>query len=641
VFEGLDAVPWGELRQAYGTAGEVPEHLRSIGSGDPAKALGALDKGLWHQGTVYPATAAAVPYLAELTAVPDAAVRAGLLDLLRRIGTGRAADDEVTARCRAGVLAGSDAYLAGLDDPDRAVRAYAAYLLGDLHERAGALTPAMLDRLAVEEDPTVRASLILALGELASRAQPHLPAVPAALTPLLDAAAPDERAAAAVALRWQRDRVAQPEGVMPVLFDSLGRDLPVLDDLPVVDDDTFGFISAALGTDLGESLPYLVEALRSPSWQTRDSAVSRGSELMATWRHAPPVVVPVLLPVLADRTARVRAHAADVLNHNSGASLALAADALAGVLADVVTRVDLDRVTARPARHPKEPDERLVAASVEGLAAAGDARAVEPAGRLLRSNAVALDWRVALEGLRGHAAVVLPAVRDVLRARTNRTGLFDGVAAWGHDAAPVVPELLALVRNGSAEAMRTLLALTTPERPYAGQVVAALTERLTPDAPGSWRVFAADHHRLTGDPVPALAALLPGLREDGPFLFAAEELGRLGPPAEPALPWVRRLLSDEKAEHRWYGAVAWWRITGDVQPLLPLVMATLDEYRILPRHVSLLAEIGPAARDALPFLREVRDRDRRYAIGGFVTTVRQDEALRALAATAVQRIEAG
>jgi HEAT repeat protein len=509
------------------------------------------------------------------------------------------------------------------------------------HERAGDSVPAMLDRLAAEDDLAVRASLILALGELASRARPHPAAVPAALTPLLDAPEPDERAAAAVALRWQRDWAAQPDNVLPVLFDALGRDLPVLDDLPVVDRDIFEYVSAAVGTDLDETLPHLTQALRSGSWQTRHAAISQGGVLMQTWRSASPALVPVLLPMLADRTARVRVRAAEVLSRDSGRSLALVTDALAEALADVSTRVDLDRMTAGSARRVEEPDTWLAAAAVEGLAAAGDARAVEPAVRSLRSNALILHWGVALQGLRQHATAVLPAVRDVLRAGADRTWLFDGVAAWGDAAAPVVPELLALVRNGSEQAMRTLLAVTTPERPYAGEVVAALTERLVPGAPESWLAFAADHYRLTGDPAPALAVLLPELREDGPLRVRGGPARPARPDAEPALPWVRRLLGDTHAEHRYHGAIAWWRITGDVQTLLPFVTANLEGYRFPAEHLTLLAEIGPPARDALPLVREVRDGDRRYAMGGYLSAVQQDETLRALAATAVQQIGAG
>jgi hypothetical protein len=188
--------------------------------------------------------------------------------------------------------------------------------------------------------------------------------------------------------------------------------------------------------------------------------------------------------------------------------------------------------------------------------------------------------------------------------------------------------------------MRTLLAVTTPESPYAGEVVAALTERLVAGASEPWLTFAVDHYRLTGDTALALAVLLPELREDAPFAFAVDQLGRLGPHAVPALPRVRRLRADKHAEHRFRGAVAWWRITGDVQPLLPLVVAKLDGYRLPAEHLMLLAEIGPPARDALPLLHEVRDGDRRYTMDGYLSAVRQDEALRALAATAVQRIEA-
>jgi len=77
MLEGLDAVPWKDLTHAYGPAADVPDLIRAVTSTDEATrrdAWHALYGNLWHQGTIYEATAHAVPFFIELarnTSVPD------------------------------------------------------------------------------------------------------------------------------------------------------------------------------------------------------------------------------------------------------------------------------------------------------------------------------------------------------------------------------------------------------------------------------------------------------------------------------------------------------------------------------------------------------------------------------------------
>jgi hypothetical protein len=69
MLEGLDAVPWHELHHAYGPADDVPGLLRDLAAGDETVRERAIDElfgSLDHQGTVYEASAFAVPFLAEI-----------------------------------------------------------------------------------------------------------------------------------------------------------------------------------------------------------------------------------------------------------------------------------------------------------------------------------------------------------------------------------------------------------------------------------------------------------------------------------------------------------------------------------------------------------------------------------------------
>ena len=69
-LDGLDSVPWPSLEHAFGSASDVPGMLERLSRGgrDSEEALDELFQTIWHQGTVYSATAEAVPFLAALAA---------------------------------------------------------------------------------------------------------------------------------------------------------------------------------------------------------------------------------------------------------------------------------------------------------------------------------------------------------------------------------------------------------------------------------------------------------------------------------------------------------------------------------------------------------------------------------------------
>ena len=75
----LDRVDWSATEDAYGRATKVPGLLLGLASDDPDEVSMAYNDGvishLWHQGTVYPATPFAVPYLAALTLERDLPAR--------------------------------------------------------------------------------------------------------------------------------------------------------------------------------------------------------------------------------------------------------------------------------------------------------------------------------------------------------------------------------------------------------------------------------------------------------------------------------------------------------------------------------------------------------------------------------------
>jgi hypothetical protein len=87
---GLEGVPWAQVEHAYGPAEDVPELLRGLtGSREQQEhALYELHGNVWHQGTVYEATAHVVPFLARLALSEPSPLRDELLDLLADIANG-------------------------------------------------------------------------------------------------------------------------------------------------------------------------------------------------------------------------------------------------------------------------------------------------------------------------------------------------------------------------------------------------------------------------------------------------------------------------------------------------------------------------------------------------------------------------
>jgi hypothetical protein len=91
MLEGLDAINWEQLTHAYGEATNVPEMLRGLASPDRDERENALDGLFWsihHQGTIYEATAPAVPFLLELAGSPEVRDRDRIVDLLAAIAGG-------------------------------------------------------------------------------------------------------------------------------------------------------------------------------------------------------------------------------------------------------------------------------------------------------------------------------------------------------------------------------------------------------------------------------------------------------------------------------------------------------------------------------------------------------------------------
>lgn len=186
----LDAVPWAKLIHAYGKAVDVPDQLRALASTRKkarTDALAALYGNIFHQGSRYPASAAATPFLVGLLTDRGVRDKASILVLVNHLAVGYHAEHladgfDFTApevrrlyrgrgatpyrRCYEAARDGGAVYLELLDDPAADVRCAAAFVLAFLREHADDSLLRLRARVPQERDAAAKGSMILALGML-------------------------------------------------------------------------------------------------------------------------------------------------------------------------------------------------------------------------------------------------------------------------------------------------------------------------------------------------------------------------------------------------------------------------------------------------------------------------------------------
>ncbi|WP_235495786.1 hypothetical protein [Streptomyces violaceoruber] len=194
-----DEIPWQRFPHFYGPGEEVPGRLATLASGDAeaaGRALGDLWEHLHHQGSTIAVGALAVPFLLRITAIGLPGLRADTLRLVAEIGRGQHSGDgtregllhvtedplevEGTTMCPTNwtIQAARDAITDDLHllfpllpDPDPDVRSATAFVLAAATGEIARVSSALHRRLAVEDDPVVRVSLILAIAQLAREHQ--------------------------------------------------------------------------------------------------------------------------------------------------------------------------------------------------------------------------------------------------------------------------------------------------------------------------------------------------------------------------------------------------------------------------------------------------------------------------------------
>ncbi len=199
LLQGVQQVAWSSLSHAYGPADNVPGLLRELLSPEQEKrqwALGELFSCICHQGTIYDASVAAVPFLIELLAAPETPDKSDIACLLASIGAGcgyyeahslsfsdldwrdilaqegldldevLAEEARIDAEARRAVRPGLPLLLPFLNDPVAEVRLSVALALSYHPDLAASFLPALEEALAKETDSEAREAIRYAIQRL-------------------------------------------------------------------------------------------------------------------------------------------------------------------------------------------------------------------------------------------------------------------------------------------------------------------------------------------------------------------------------------------------------------------------------------------------------------------------------------------
>ncbi|WP_328892029.1 HEAT repeat domain-containing protein [Streptomyces sp. NBC_00236] len=697
----LDSIDWSSMSHAYGPAVEVPVWLRAMASPDPEvrdKAFNDFHNAAHHQGDVYPCTAASLPYLFAMADDAETPDRASIVRLLLSIGRESAdrsdglsyspegTESTAGADSLALIRERADIFISHSSHPDASVRQPAIEGLGHFLEDADHAVALLRDRLSAERGIVERLLVVRTMADLALR----LPAARSSATSWLDTLAgeatadPDIRLAAlvhkarcspasigaetvptAISLLRQLTPAPQPEprgkhceagpdacacAAEPAT--TTGQDVPAQIVAAFADlerhnrvhaptTDLLRRFHAVLDARLPERTALLAEQLRSPDPATRYDAIRMAKDLIASWRGEHTGLVMLLTECLLPEDPYTAAAAAEVLG-----SLPLVSEPAREALADYIDAhraVYGSDVWASP--HPLR--RRAHQEAVMALARLGDVRALPCLLTALDTGCDA--WRaVQVAGhLSSAAEELVPRLARLLTEadlskqwpETDTGALISALAELRHPAGfPALTHAVSAAARhehwSTATSAVNALASFGPGAAPALMVIRPLTGAEDVNLRAAAAIAVWELGRNAAESVPGLEALLDShCNRD-----AADTLGRIGPPAQTALPRLRELLDAKYEWTRVHAAAALWDIGGEAEAdiVVQTLLAAWEENDATGNHVlACLDRMGQAAAPALPRIQAELALPRR---GGRFRSVDNDAEVQRLCRTILTRL---
>lgn len=609
----LDHVRWHDLNHAYGPAADVPDLIRALYGADDDTADAAVHElygNIHHQGTVYPASAPAVPFLAH-AALHAPGRRDELLMLLAVLADHDPEDTgsptrpgSPVAAIRAELVRVLPDLLPCLEDAERAVRRAALRVVGAV---AGLLPAAV--RAAAEHrvdelyanDPVavVRADALVVLTRLGREMDAY------------DSPFADVRLAAAM-LAAERSGPPYEQRLVDVLAEDGAEPDPGADDFPWTGTwSADEHLTQLLTRDVDAGLTVAARWIEAGDLGSRGSWLAR--EIQETWRDRETEVLDLMLAALPhQRDGRASARCLTTI-------------------AQWVERLPEPGADLRDTLHRcARAEEETSAPALLALVRSRDPRALElvlrtPAPETIRAAATAFP---------DAAGQLVPLVRRALAdgATGNEAiALIDALAQFGTAARRAQPELLDCLRTRRAAvvAARQLGrgGVVTP------QTLSLLHEAVQSTDPSLSAAAALAHHGLTGEAEPALRVFADLLTAKGPVHWHLSSLQPLGSAAAPLLPLIEPLLTARYEWTRMAAAEAHHTATGSPERAVPILAALIAPTPVGLYALRALAAIGRFPEELRPTLRSFAFSPLRLLPAIPFAEVHPDEELRTLSRT--------
>ncbi|MFG2916633.1 hypothetical protein ACGF0D_27565 [Kitasatospora sp. NPDC048298] len=354
-----------------------------------------------------------------------------------------------------------------------------------------------------------------------------------------------------------------------------------------------------------------------------EGAVSLASDILRRWRTPRPELVAGLVRCLQSRHPHARGDAAMVL------ARLVSADSTQ----DITSAVPALIVAAN------DSYDRVAGPAALALARIDHPGVLEPVHRWLMSSSRLPFFQVTslgqvLQPLVGCADELLPGIRRMLVDSADSEGLrpvLTTLAAWGPSASAAVPELVSALATRNVrwvcDVLGSIGAAAAPAADTLDSFLCGVKQpprhdgsTLMPNGIRRWhgaQNAAWAHWRITDDSKVFLA-FLEDAASRGLGYADLGRLAELGPQATRCASAVRPLLESPGPWTRVQAAYAWWRITGDTDAAVPVLLAALEPLRSgdadesCRAAVQYIAQIGARASAAAPLLEATLSSDRRF-----------------------------